>query len=78
MLVTGVQTCALPILTLFPDPPSKPGPKKGGFALLRPEVVSRPWEPVKIVGEKDDRFTVADADGEERTTENRDLLPLRR
>ena len=63
---------------VVPDPPSKPGPKKGGFALLRPEVVSRPWEPVKIVGEKDDRFTVADADGEERAAENRDLLPLRR
>jgi hypothetical protein len=72
------RTTKLEASNIVPEPPYAHAPKRGEFALLRPETIAQPWKPVRIDAAAPDAFTVVDVSGKRQPASARDLLPLAR
>ena len=62
---------------VVPEPPYQPPPTRGDFGLLRPTRPAQPWQPVRVVASNPEGLVVVGVDGQRRSAELRDVVPLR-
>jgi hypothetical protein len=62
---------------VVPEPPYQPPPARGDFGLLRPARLAQPWQPVRVLASNPEGLVVVGVDGQRRSAEPRDIVPLR-
>lgn len=60
----------------WPEPPVDASMTVGGYACIRPSAGDHVWRLVRIDGKVEDKVRVSTPTGEERTVEQKDLLPF--
>jgi hypothetical protein len=76
LMGTNETPRAVAIEDAWPEPPVDASLTVGGYACIRPPADEHLWQIVRIDGKLEDKVQVSTPTGEERTVEEKDLLPF--
>lgn len=76
LLGTDEKPRAVPVEDAWPEPPVDASMPIGGYACVRPPAGEHVWGVVRIDAKLEDKVQVSTPTGEERTVQEKDLLPF--